>query len=189
MTPTTIPHAPPARGPANPLLRLAGRALGLLRLAVSSIVVVLFVTMTASTLIQVAGRYVFGYAIAWTTEVATFSQIWLVFLASGIAMRYGMHIGVDVLAGMLPPPVQRLLAIVLGLASLVFLWVIFDGSLAIVDMGQFQTSPLLQVSMSNIYLAIPIGVAYLALEYLVVIGRLLMGREPFERHAAEDSHQ
>jgi C4-dicarboxylate transporter DctM subunit len=150
MTPTTIPHAPPARGPASPLLRVAEQALGLLRLAVSSIVVVLFVTMTASTLIQVAGRYVFGYAIAWTTEVATFSQIWLVFLASGIAMRYGMHIGVDVLAGMLPPPVQRLLAIVLGLASLVFLWVIFEGSHAIVRHGPVQTSPLLQVSIEHL---------------------------------------
>ncbi|BBK32786.1 TRAP-type C4-dicarboxylate transport system permease small subunit [Stella humosa] len=179
----TLSHPPVAAVPANLALRLAGRALGLLRMAISSVVVVLFVTMTAATLVQVAGRYIFGYAIAWTTEVATFSQIWLVFLASGIAMRYGMHIGVDVLAGMLPPPLQRLLAIVLGAASLLFLWVIFDGSLAIVDMGQFQTSPLLQISMAHVYLAIPIGVAYLALEYLIVIGRLLLGREPFEKHA------
>ena len=179
-------HVVPAGPPAHPLLRAAGQALGLLRLAISAIVVVLFVTMTAATLIQVAGRYVFGYGIAWTTEVATFSQIWLVFLASGVAMRYGMHIGVDVVATMLPAAVQRLLAIVIGAASLVFLWIIFDRSLAIVDMGQFQTSPLLQLSMSNVYLAIPIGVAYLALEYAIVIGRLALGREPFERHAAED---
>lgn len=186
MMDTGLSGAPATGGGMNIVTVWAARLLYLLRSVISAIVIVLFVIMTMATIIQVAGRYVFGFSIAWTTEIATYSQIWIVFLASGVAMRYGMHIGVDVLATKLPPILQRALAAVMGIVSCVFLWIIFDGSLAIVSMGHFQTAPLLRIEMSNIYLAIPIGIAYLTLEYLIVIVRLMRGREPFEKHAVED---
>ena len=97
---------------------LAGRVLALSRLLlvslrglVTALVVVFFSYMIGAILVQVAGRYVFDYAIDWTAETATFAQVWMVLLAAGLAMRDNLHVSVDVLTQSLPLPAREFVRI------------------------------------------------------------------------------
>ena len=59
------------------------------------------VTLTfASTVVRTAG---YG-GIFWAEEITRYISIWVVFLASGLGVRYGIHLSVDMVVALLPPP-------------------------------------------------------------------------------------
>jgi TRAP-type C4-dicarboxylate transport system permease small subunit len=153
-------------------------ALSSLRRAVDFVVIALFVYMTLAVGAQVIGRYVFGFSIAEAVETATFAQIWLVLLAAGAAMRRGLHVSVDIIVAQLPKRIVRLINIPITLLCLWFLWVVFYGSFDLLELGKFQSSPVLQIPMFFPYLVLPIGAVYLALEFtLVMWSKCLSGDE------------
>lgn len=153
------------------LAALAGQALALLRATVTALVVAFFTYMIGAILVQIAGRYVFDFSIDWTAETATFAQVWMVLLAAGLAMRDNLHVSVDALTQALPLPVARALIVAVGLPCLWFLWQAIAGSLALIDVGRIQASPVLRVPMWIPYLSLPVGLAYFGLEFLLALGR------------------
>ena len=120
---------------------------------------------------QVLGRYIFNYSIDWAVETATWAQIWIVLLGSGLAMRRGMHVSIDVLAEMLPLQVARVTSVAIAIGCVWFLGVVFYGSLPLIEVGTFQTSPALQYPMWVIYMGLPIGASYFALEVVAALFR------------------
>jgi TRAP-type C4-dicarboxylate transport system permease small subunit len=144
---------------------ILGRVVAGVRLAVAVIVVACFAYMTLAVLAQVFGRYVFNYSISWTEETARYAQIWVVLMGAGIAMRRGLHVAVDALAAMLPLRWARVLSLLIAAGALWFLGVVVYGSLPLIELGWlFETSPVLQLPMWVIYLSLPLGAAYFALE-------------------------
>ena len=73
--------------PVDNLLYWSAILLRGIRWLVAGLVILFFSYMTLAVLVQVGGRYLFDYAIDWTAETATFAQIWMIFLAAGLAMR------------------------------------------------------------------------------------------------------
>ena len=144
---------------------ILGRIVAGVRLAVAVIVVACFAYMTLAVLAQVFGRYVFNYSISWTEETARYAQIWVVLMGAGIAMRRGLHVAVDALAAMLPLRWARVLSLLIAAGALWFLGVVVYGSLPLIELGWlFETSPVLQLPMWVIYLSLPLGATYFALE-------------------------
>ena len=142
-----------------------GRIVAGVRLAVAVLVVACFAYMTLAVLAQVFGRYVFNYSISWTEETARYAQIWVVLMGAGIAMRRGLHVAVDALAAMLPLGWARALSILIAAGALWFLGVVVYGSLPLIELGWlFETSPVLQLPMWVIYLSLPLGAVYFAVE-------------------------
>lgn len=140
-----------------------------LRKLVAGLVVVFFTYMIIAVLVQIAGRYLFDFAIDWTAETATFAQIWMVLLAGGLAMRDNLHVSVDALTSQLPVPALRVLIVVVTLPCLWFLFHAIAGSLALIDIGRIQSSPVLRMPMWLPYLSLPVGLAYFGLEFLVAM--------------------
>ena len=86
-------------------------------------------------------------------------------MGAGIAMRRGLHVAVDALAAMLPLRWARVLSLLIAAGALWFLGVVIYGSLPLIELGWlFETSPVLQIPMWIIYLTLPLGAAYFALE-------------------------
>ena len=158
-----------------------------IRRLVTWVVIAALAYMTVAVWVQVVSRYIFGLPIAGATETATWAQIWMVLLAAGLAMQRNMHVAVEVVAEMLPLWPQRLVKVVLTVAALWFLSIVFLGGLTLVEQGARQTTPFMNVPMSYIYLALPIGSAYLALE--VVIDLIRRWSRPFGTdYDAADGH-
>lgn len=130
---------------------------------------ILFLIMVASVLIQVMGRYVFNYSISWAIELATFSQVWLVILGTGIAVKDKMHAGVDVLITQLPLRFQRAIGFIIVGLCLCFLVVTLWGTQQLLMIGSLQTSPVLEINMAYVYLIMPVGVLYIMIELILSV--------------------
>ena len=151
------------------IVALGERITAALRWLIAAAVIVFYSYMTVVVLLQVLGRYVFNYSIDWSTETATFAQIWMVLLAAGIAMRRKLHVGVDVLIQALPRQLQRLFLSVTVTLCLWFLWVAIEGSFRLIKIGFIQTSPALTIPMWLPYLSLPVGLSYFAFEFLLAM--------------------
>ena len=125
--------------------------------------------MIAAVLVQIAGRYLFDFAIDWTAETATFAQIWMVLLAGGLAMRDNLHVSVDALTSQLPVTALRGLIVVVTLPCLWFLSQAIAGSFALIDIGRIQSSPVLRLPMWIPYLSLPVGLGYFGLEFILAM--------------------
>lgn len=167
-------------------MALLSRLLGWLRRGAEIAVILLFIYMVTAIAVQVLGRYVFNYSIAGTEETAVFAQVWMVLIGAGIAMRNGQHVGVDVLISRCPARVRQVVSIAAAALCLWFLAVLFRGSFALIEVGGFQSAPATNMPMTIPYLALPIGVLYFALEFVIAMWPSVLGR-PI--HVDEDARK
>lgn len=151
------------------VLTVSKAIVGGLRKLIAGLVVFFFGYMIVAVLVQIAGRYLFEFAIDWTAETATFAQIWMVLLAGGLAMRDNLHVSVDALTNILPTTALRGLIVVVTLPCLWFLYQAIAGSLALIDIGRIQSSPVLRLPMWIPYLSLPVGLGYFGLEFVLAM--------------------
>lgn len=118
---------------------------------------VLIVAMTAVTFAQVFFRFVIVHSLPWSEEFSRYSLVWASFLGASIALKRGLHIGVEAFVAKLPKEKRRLIYLItLGIIALFLIVVIIKG----VQMAAFnmrQSSPAMRIPMGFPYLAIPVG--------------------------------
>ena len=136
-----------------------------------------FVVMTVSITVQVVGRYVLPFQIADATEISSFAQVWLVCLGAGLAVRRRAMFAVDIFGGRLSPPLRVVRQALIAVLGLIFVAALLKGSVRLIEFGQFQTAPTLQIPMWIIYMALPIGLVYFLFELVVAIGETASGNE------------
>ena len=124
--------------------------------------------MVLAVFYQVLGRYVFSYKLGAAAETATMAQIWMVLLASGIAMKKNMHVGVDILLRKLNTKIQKIVVTVSTVVILIFLLMVLKGSVQLIVVGAQSTSPAISIPMWIPYLSIPIGITYIMLELIIL---------------------
>ncbi|UYG00305.1 TRAP transporter small permease [Halomonas sp. GD1P12] len=163
-----------------PLMQWAERLLQCVRLLISACVIVLFAYMVIAILTLVAGRYIFDFSIAGAAESATFAQIWVIFLAAGLAMRERLHIGVDILYEALPDILKRVTALLILVLGSWFLWLAILGSQRLLQIGQMQTSSALGIPMWIPYLSLPVGLGYFFLEFLIAYLKKIFFKTPID---------
>jgi len=84
--------------------------------------------MTLVTFANVVARYVFNSNILWALEVTVFMFAWLVLLGVSYGVKKSIHLGVDVLLNIVPPPVRKAMTIAAVLACLLFSLLLLKGS-------------------------------------------------------------
>jgi TRAP-type C4-dicarboxylate transport system permease small subunit len=144
-------------------------------------VAVIFAAMCLVGLLQVFNRFVLNRSISWSEEFQIYCHVWIVFLAIPIAYRYGAHMSVDSLRGLLPPRIGRAFDFLIEL-----LWIWFAVSLAwlswvVSEVAKLQSSPGLEIPMSYVYYSMVVGGAYLL---LVVLRRIFL-KEPHKEQYIE----
>lgn len=138
------------------------------RLIAKAGIIVTLSYMVIAILIQIFGRYMpIEMDISWTEESARFAQLWMVFFGAGVAMQRNLHVGVDVLTGMLKGTGKKVLIVLCSVLAVVFLAVTIYGSFDLITVGGMQTSAALDIPMSYVYFIMPIGLFYWLVEYVV----------------------
>ena len=162
--------------------------LNLLRKIERSLLVALFLTMVLLYTGSVVTREIggtFASRFAWIEEAVRMMNLFLVFLALGLALERGKHVGITNLRQKLPDPARRWLCRVIDLAGLGFslyvAWLSLDLVRFVLNTG--QSSPTLGVPIGLVYLAPVIGFLLLALRY----GLSLFG--VIDRFAAQEAAQ
>ncbi|MCL4799038.1 MAG: TRAP transporter small permease subunit [Burkholderiales bacterium] len=112
-----------------------------------------------------------GYAsvFAWIDEAVRYMLIWLVFLATGLALELGRHVSVDIIRGRLGAGPERALFAVIDLVGLAFS---VGAALIAIELTLFvratgQISPTLGVPVYVLYVAPVVGFASLAFRFLL----------------------
>ncbi len=131
------------------------------------------VLLAALTLLlgaQIAGRFVFGYSLPWSDELARFLLVWISFLGVSAAARRGVHPAIDGAVRALPPAAARLARGAALALSLLFmaLVVLYGGELVLRTWR--QRSPSLGLPMSWPYLAVPLSALLVLLHWAALGG-------------------
>jgi TRAP-type C4-dicarboxylate transport system permease small subunit len=127
--------------------------------------------LTALTLLvgaQIAGRFLFGYSIFWSDELARFLLVWVAFLGMSVGVRRGAHPGVDSLVLALPSRWHRAAVCAAVVCSLLFFLVMVGHGTLLALHTWLQRSPSLGLRMSVPYLAVPVAGLLMGLHTLAV---------------------
>jgi TRAP-type C4-dicarboxylate transport system permease small subunit len=138
------------------------------------------ILLIASVLLNfanVVGRYFFGDSIYWAEEVMLFLMVGCVFFGNGVVAWSGRQLRMDVIVGMMPKPVQKVLSLMselvlvaIAIAIAVFSWPVIR------DLALFnQRSQSAELPMVIPQALVPIGLLLMA---FLVVARLLTGGDP-----------
>ncbi len=152
-------------------LRLEDFSTGLaLRLAIG------FLVIAASLAIyQVVTRFVFGAPSTWSEVITRSAMIWSVFLGVAVAFKHGAMISVDVIQNALPPRLGLGLFVIANAGSLIFFSVLLWQGILMTERVIPQKLAALEVSISWVYVALPVGSAFIIIAILASVVRALQG--------------
>lgn len=135
--------------------------------------------MVAIIGMQVFNRYVLGSSLVWSEELGRFLFIWSVWVGCSLAMRYDRHLRVTALAAYSGPRLKLALDVFAQVATLVFCGfaVVWGVQMIQFLMRTGQEAPALEVPIYWVYLALPIGMALMAIRCLQNLYALLTGQD------------
>jgi C4-dicarboxylate transporter DctQ subunit len=93
-----------------------------------TLIAILLGLMTLVTFANVIARYVFNDNFLWALETTVFLFAWLVLLGSSYCVKKNLHLGIDIVANMLPPSGRKLIALFSVLACISFSLLLLKGS-------------------------------------------------------------
>lgn len=102
-------------------------------------------------------RYVLNDALAWSEETAKFLMVWMVFVASPIALAQGSHAAIDALPAALPARARDALFAFIHLLILGFIYILITQGYGFALNARVQTTPTTGISMMVVFSAMPMG--------------------------------
>jgi TRAP-type C4-dicarboxylate transport system permease small subunit len=142
---------------------------------VEGILLVMMVLLCADVFLGVFSRYVMGRTFTWYDEIARLLFVWIVFLGAAVGVRRTAHFRLHLLVDRFPPGVRRV-ADVFGVLVLIgFGLVLIQQGWKLVELGQFQRTPVMGLSKQYVYLSVPAGGALIILYSLPQLWRALRG--------------
>lgn len=131
------------------------------------LIVFLFVILVFVVFYQVVARYVFNAPPSWTEELARYSQVWIILLASSRCIRKGSHLAVDYFGHRLGMEAKRKVNIILSALMIIYILVVTLFGWKLMVVGQYQLSPALQIKMSFVYVIFPLSGVFMLLEAVI----------------------
>jgi TRAP-type C4-dicarboxylate transport system permease small subunit len=145
---------------------------------VERLALVAFVAMLLLVIAQVFFRYVAQLSVPWTEEAARWFYAYQIFLGCIIAARDKLHLQVTFVLDRFPPRLQAAVQCGIAVSGLIFLaGIIWGGAVMVwatstVEAGSFA------LSMSYLYLSIPVSLAFL---FFLTLGDLARGWKALRR--------
>jgi TRAP-type transport system small permease protein len=122
--------------------------------------------MTVIIIVQVFLRYLFLFSLSWSEEIARYLMIWASFLGAGLALKSGMHVGVEFFTDRLSGRRKRVVAMAARSSMLLFLVFFTVGGFQVAWAVRDQDSPALVFSMLYAYLSAPVGGLFMIIHLL-----------------------
>ncbi|WP_319529937.1 TRAP transporter small permease [uncultured Cohaesibacter sp.] len=130
----------------------------LLRKFLYGISVAAMIVMLVIIFMQVITRYIFGFSFEWSEELARFLFVWVVFLGSALIMGEDGHLAVELLPRLLNGTKPGfLLNLFINACGYVFILLLIVQGWKMTETMTFQTSPGLNISMSYVYVIMPVS--------------------------------
>jgi TRAP-type C4-dicarboxylate transport system permease small subunit len=146
---------------------------------VDEVVCVAFLSfMVICIALAVVTRYVLQAPLPWPEEAAKFAFVWLTFFGAALAVKRNGHMAVDCLMPLLPASVERVLRLVMQVASICLLCLLIRYGWNIMEMSWVAISPSLSLPIGYVYLAVPVGGTLMVIRLALQVWLGLRGRSP-----------
>jgi TRAP-type C4-dicarboxylate transport system permease small subunit len=132
------------------------------------LLIVLLLAMACIVFANVVLRYTTGESLVWGEEISRQLMVWVTFLGAGMVLRFGGHVAVDSLHASAQPPLARAIRAVIVVGIGIFCLVMAYFSSLYVWATRFQTTAATEISISWIYLAMPVGFVLLFVHLLFI---------------------
>jgi TRAP-type C4-dicarboxylate transport system permease small subunit len=142
---------------------------------VEGLLLLMMVALCADVFLGVFSRYVIGSTFTWSDEIARLLFVWIVFLGAAVGVRRTAHFRLHLLVDRLPAGVRRVVDVFGVLVLMGFGLVLIQQGWKLVELGQFQRTPVMGLSKQYIYLSVPAGGALIILYSLPHLWRALRG--------------
>jgi TRAP-type C4-dicarboxylate transport system permease small subunit len=117
---TAARDAPGVARPVAPVLAPLDRALRVVNRIVLAVGMVALLAAAAVLTFSVFSRYFFKAATDWQDEAAVFLLVGATFLCGAYVQSYRGHVGIEAIASVLPPSVNRARQVVVDILTLLF---------------------------------------------------------------------
>ena len=139
------------------------------------LVIAILAAMAVMVFANVVLRFLTDHSILWVEEASRYVMIWLTFLGAGLVLRHGGHIGIDTLQERLPKWAPTLRAMIFALVLGFCAFMAWIGA-RYATLTWNQTTPVLQIPVGFVYLALPAG-------FVLLIMHLLLMAAPYVRRS------
>lgn len=134
--------------------------------------------MVCAVLIQVAARYLPVVGFNWTEELARLTFVWFCFLATAYTLSKKMHLGIDYFYLKMSKKVQHFLDILAFAVVFAFGTILTYYGIFLLGIVSIQKSPVLQLSLSYFYAAVPVaGILFVVFSGLSIVKLCLKQKE------------
>jgi TRAP-type C4-dicarboxylate transport system permease small subunit len=146
--------------------------------------------MVILCLIQVILRYFTSADLrpfAWGDEIIRLTSIWVSFLAASLGVREGSHLSVEFFIKKFLPPrgIVVIKKIALGIVLVCMVLLVWHGTAQTKSNARSMLQNV-SISIAWFYAAIPVGCAYLFLDYALI---LVFGQHPFAALRRDDANE
>lgn len=148
--------------------------------AINAVTGIALAVMVLIIFIQVIMRYAFGRSLSWSEELTRYMFVWLLFMGVNLGIRDDLQIKIDILDLKLKGRYYKILKVIQHLLSSIAVIAVFVGSLFLIRVGVYTTSPSNHFPMWIIYLVFPIGMGLNLIELMIKIVMVLQGKEEKE---------
>jgi len=121
------------------------------------LIMFIFSSMVVVVILQVFFRYVVQASLSWSEELSRYFFVWIIFLAASICFKKDDHIAIEFFLFRLSPNVQRYIRGIIKCAELGFVVILIYYGFKVVNVVKYQISPAAGISMSVVYLSLPIS--------------------------------
>lgn len=113
-----------------------------------------FMGILIATLLQVLFRYVFGKPLLWTEEIARYLGIFVIMMASSIALKHDQHIGIDFFSSKLPEHLKKPLKAIYAIVIIAVMGYLAFYTTLLLSQTFYTPTPAMRI---------PIGIPYLGM--------------------------
>ena len=93
-----------------------------------TVIATLLGLMTLLTFVNVIMRYLFNSSIIWSLEVVLVMFSWLVLFGISYGFKVTAHLGVDAVTNLFSPPVQKAMALTVGVFCILYALLVLKGA-------------------------------------------------------------
>ena len=129
-------------------------------------IMVCFAIMAFVLALQIFMRYVLNEPLIWSEELARYLFVWATFIGAGYGVRCKIHITMEVFFNMMPNPMKYVVAVLINIIAIfIFAYLIPFGIETVKTQWSIDSSAM-QIPMSWVFAAVPVGCFIVCLRLL-----------------------
>ncbi len=132
---------------------------------------IMLAVMSIVVFMQVVCRYVLKSSLPWSEELSRYLQVYITFFGTAYGIKTGAHLGIEAFVDFLPATARKYVGLFVHICCVGVCLIILKLGIDVVmtQVASGQLSPSMRIPMWQIYIAIPIGMAFSCLRYVQLI--------------------